>query len=176
MIDYCVSIPDREERTDCAYSIAHVMANLFPELKGEDNDMSKVWDQMMIMSQFKLDVDFPYEVITEEKFNPRPAPVTVHQERIALRHYGKYVEKMIPVIAEMEDSPERDELIFDIAHHMKKLMMLQDKDWVEDERILRDLALYSGGKIDLDPNTYILHEFKEAQTAKPTGNKKKKKK
>ena len=33
MVDYCVGIPDREERTACAYSIIASMGNLFPELR-----------------------------------------------------------------------------------------------------------------------------------------------
>lgn len=174
LIDYCVSIPDRNERNDCAYAIAEVMANLFPELKGENNDMKKVWDQMQIMSDFRLDIDFPVEVITEERLNPKPSRIPYTSSHIKLRHYGKYVEKMIPVIADMEDGPERDELISMIAHHMKKVMLLYNKEGVDDSRILRDIAMYSGGKIDLDPSTYLLHEFRESQPQQ-TGKKKRKK-
>ncbi len=174
LIDYCVSLPDREERNDCAYSIANVMANLFPELKGENNDMSKIWDQMMIMSQFKLDVDFPCEVITQEGFKPAPHPIPRDITKINLRHYGKYIQEMIPVIADMPDGEEKDELISMVAHHMKKLLMFQDKDWVDDSRILRDLAMYSNGKIDLNAEDYMLHDFMEAPASKQAKKKKKK--
>ena len=33
MVDYCVEIPDREERTRCAYTIVQIMGNLFPQLR-----------------------------------------------------------------------------------------------------------------------------------------------
>lgn len=176
LIDYCVGIENREERTECAYSIAAVMANLFPNLKGDDNDMSKVWDQMMIMSQFKLDVDFPCEVITEEKFAPGPSRIEYENAPIRLRHYGKLIERMIPVIASMEDGPEKEDLISMVAHQMKKLRMFQDKDAVDDSRILRDLAMYSDGKIELDPEQYYLADFKEAAVASKGQGKKKNKK
>lgn len=174
LIDYCVAIPDREERTDCAFSIANVMGNMFPELKGDNNDMSKIWDQMMIMSQFRLDVDFPCEVITQEKFKPDPRPIPQDNSKIRLKHYGKYIQKMIPVIADMPDGEAKDELISNVAHHMKKLMMFQNKDWVDDGRILRDMAMYSDGMIDLNPEEYVLHEFMEAPVAKPVKKKKRK--
>lgn len=90
------------------------------------------------------------------------------------RHYGKNIEKMIAIVAEMEDGPEKDQLISMIAHHMKKLMLVHNKEGVDDTKILRDLALYSGGKINLDPNTYLLHEFKEVKMPVQQGKKRKK--
>ena len=70
MVDYCVGIPDRDERTVCAYSIADIMASLFPQLVGENKDMTKVWDNINIMSRFELDLDFPCELVTRAKRNP----------------------------------------------------------------------------------------------------------
>lgn len=173
LVEYCVSIEDRDERNACAYAIVDVMANLFPELKDDNDDLSKIWDQMQIMSDFKLDVDFPCPVITAEQINPKPERIPYTSEHIALRHYGKYIEKMIPVIADMDDSPERDEYINMIANHMKKTMLVNNKEGVNDARILRDLEFFSGGKISLDPEKYQLYEFREAI---PTQQSKKKRK
>lgn len=173
LVEYCVSIEDRDERNACAYAIVDVMANLFPELKDDNDDLSKIWDQMQIMSDFKLDVDFPCPVITAEQINPKPERIPYTSEHIALRHYGKYIEKMIPVIADMDDSPERDEYINMIANHMKKTMLVNNKEGVNDARVLRDLEFFSGGKISLDPEKYQLYEFREAV---PTQQSKKKRK
>lgn len=173
LVEYCVSIEDRDERNACAYAIVDVMANLFPELKDDNDDLSKIWDQMQIMSDFKLDVDFPCPVITAEQINPKPERIPYTSEHIALRHYGKYIEKMIPVIADMDDSPERDEYINMIANHMNKTMLVNNKEGVNDARILRDLEFFSGGKISLDPEKYQLYEFREAV---PTQQSKKKRK
>lgn len=43
MVDYCLTIEDREERTACAYSIIDVMDNLFPELRAEADYRHKLW-------------------------------------------------------------------------------------------------------------------------------------
>lgn len=174
LIDYCVSIPDRDERTECAYAVAGVMANMFPELRGDNNDMSKVWDQMQIMSRFSLDVDAPYPLLQEEAMNPKPERVPYGASHIRLRHYGHLIEKMIPVVADMEDGPERDEQIFMLANHMKKLMMLNNKEGVDDARIFRDLELYSDGKISVDPDSCHLYEFREVPSQQQ-GKKKRKK-
>ena len=176
LVDYCVSIPDRDERTACAYAIVKTMATLHPDIVGENRDMSKAWDQLNIMSRFELDIDFPCEVITAEKMNPRPEKIPYTGSAMRFRHYGKNIEQMIATVADMEDSPEKDLLVSMIAHHMKKLMLTHNKEGVSDAKVLRDLSLYSGGKIDLDPNTYLLHEFREAAPIKQQGGKKRKKK
>lgn len=174
LVEYCVSLENRDERNDCAYAIADVMANLFPELKGDNNDMSKIWDQMQIMSQFRLDVDFPCDVVTAEQINPKPERIPYAGGHIAMRHYGKYIEKMVPVIADMEDGPERDEYISLIANHMKKTMLVNNKEGVNDVRILRDLEFFSKGKISLNPETYRLYEYRESASAQQAKKKRKK--
>ncbi len=162
------------ERTACAFGIANIVASLFPQLVGENKDMTKVWDNINIMSRFELDIDFPCEVITREKMNPKPETIPYTSSSMRFRHYGKNIEKMIATVADMEDGPEKEQLISMIAHHMKKLMLVHNKEGVDDAKILRDLSLYSGGKINLDPKTYLLHEFKEVKMPAHQGKKRKK--
>lgn len=175
MVDYCMSLPTKEERTKCAYAVADIMANLFPELVGANRDYSQIWDQINIISRFKLDIDFPCEVITADKMNPKPAKIPYTASAMRYRHYGKSIEKMIETVADMDDGEEKDVLISLIAHHMKKLMLIHNKEGVDDAKILKDLCEYSHGKINLDPNTYLLHEFKEATPVNQPKSKKKKK-
>lgn len=176
LVNFCCDIEDREERTRCAYALVDVMANLFPELVGEGGDLSQVWDQLNIMSRFRLDIDFPCDVITQERMNPKPDRIPYTAGAMRYRHYGKNIEKMISTVADMEDGAEKDLLISMIAHHMKKLMLTHNKEGVDDAKILRDLAEYSGGKINLDPTKYLLHEYKEIEVVTPGKNNKKKKK
>lgn len=174
LIDYCVMIPDREERTACAHAIAKTMASMFPHLVGERGDLKNIWDQINIISRFELDIDFPCEVITAEKLHPAPKPLPYAGSNMRFRYYGKNIEKMISRVTELEDGEEKELLISMIAHHLKKLMIQHNKEGVDDAKILRDLALYSEGKINLDPATYPLHEYKEL-TQTSTGKKRKKK-
>lgn len=175
LVNYCVQIPDRDERTACAYAIADTMASMFPELVGVGRDYSKIWDQINIMSRFELDIDFPCEVITSEKLHPVPAKIPYSKPDMRFRHYGKNIEKMIQMVAALEDSEEKDLLISMIAHHMKKLMLQHNREGVDDAKILRDLAMYSDGKINLDPDKYLLHEFREVQQPQQHNKKKKRK-
>lgn len=108
--------------------------------------------------------------------NPAPEKIPYTSSDMRFRHYGKNIEKMIATVAALEDGEEKDVLISMLAHHMKKLMLQHNKEGVDDAKILRDLALYSDGRINLDPRTYLLHEFREVQQPQRANNKKKKRK
>lgn len=174
MVDYCLTLADRNERTKCAYTIISAMSTIFPELKnGGEENYSKLWDHLMIMSDFQLDVDFPCEVITRENLFTRPERVDYTSNSFRFRYYGRNIEAMVAKACEMEEGEERNDFIVLIANQMKKLMMEFNKEGVEDTRIFNDLSIMSHGAIRLDSTKCQLREFIEPP--KPAGKKKKKK-
>ncbi len=128
MVDYCCKIEDREERTRCAYSIIRSMGNLFPHLRDEADYKHKLWDHLAIMSDFKLDIDYPCEIVKEENLESKPEPMTYKLENIKFRHYGKTIERMIERACEYPEGEERDALVMLIANHMKKLIFQISKE------------------------------------------------
>lgn len=175
MVDYCVEIPDRDERTACAHAIVNVMSTLFPQQIGEGGDKKKFWDHLNIMARFELDIDFPCEVVTAESAHPKPEPIPLSHKSMRNRQYGRNLEEMIKIVADMEDGEEKDRLISMIAHQMKKLLLTHNPEGVDNARVLRDLYEYSSGKIDLNPETYILRDFQDVTPVQPKKGKKKKK-
>lgn len=175
MVDYCCTIEDREERNKCAYSIINTMSNLFPQLNQEADFMHKLWDHLAIMSDFKLDIDYPYDVIKPENLETKPQPVGYKLESIKMRHYGKIVDQMIQRACEYPEGDEKEALVMLIANHMKKLIYQINNEDVEDAKIFKDLEFFSKGKIKIDPATHSLHEFKIAPVQQQSSKKKKKK-
>jgi hypothetical protein len=173
MVDHCLTIEDRDERTRCAHTIVQTMAILFPNSKNDEDANRKFWDHLAIMSDFKLDIDWPFEVIQPDSIEKTPTPVLYQGGDIVRRQYGKIIESMIGVAAEMEDGEERDALLSLIANQMKKNLLAIDNDDAPDERIYKDLFDLSGGRIRVDNTNLTLHEFNVI--APPSGKKKKKK-
>lgn len=174
MVDHCLTIEDREERTHCAYAVVNAMGNLM-QLQKNNDALHKLWDHLAIMSDFNLDIDYPAEIICKESLTTTPEHLSYHDRDFRFRHYGRYIEHMIRQASEYQEGEERDALILLIANHMKKTMLAVNPDGVEDERIFRDLADMSHGAIRLNPETVKLHQFQEAPSANQ-GKKKKKKK
>lgn len=174
MVDHCLTIEDREERTQCAYAIITAMSNLM-QLQKNSGALNKLWDHLAIMSDFSLDIDYPTEIIRPESLNSQPEAINYQDRNFSFRHYGKYLEQMIYSATQYPEGEERDALIMLIANHMKKTMLAVNPDGVEDERIFRDLADMSHGEICLNPETTKLHQFQEAPVATTSKKKKKKK-
>ena len=173
MVDYACTLENRDERNACARTIIRTMETLFPELKQPENS-HKVWDHLSIMSDFKLDIDYPEGVVKAEELDTKPQEVPYTQSKINHRHYGKILEEMIEKAAGMAPGEARDEVVLLLANQMKKMMLAVNSDGVDDRRIFADLAAISHGEIRLDPETTHLNEYREIP--QPQGKKKKKRK
>lgn len=149
MINHAVSIENREERNKVARSIIAVMGNLQPHLRDVPEFQHKLWDQLHIMSNFKLDVDTPFPVLTKEKLAERPEPLRYPQNHPKYRFYGNNIKRMIDVANGWEEGELKNALVYTIANHMKKCYLSWNKDTVEDAVIFDHLLELSNGKINL---------------------------
>lgn len=174
LIEHCISLEDKEERTKCAYAIADIMVNLFPELKSEKDNNRKVWEHINLISGFKLDIDFPCEVLSENEMRPEPAKIPYSKKSDRFRVYGTNLQKMIKEISAMEGGIDKDRLIFLVANQMKKLLVSVNVDSATDQRVFNDIREISGGSIDIDAENYRLNEY--IGVVNPNEGKKKKKK
>ncbi len=149
MVDYALTIEDRAERQRCANTIINMMGNMFPHLRDVPDFKHKLWDHLAIMSDFKLDIDFPYEIVKKDYLNVKPERVPYQNSRIRYRHYGRLIERLIQKAVEYPEGEEKKHLIRLIANHMKKDFMVWNKDTVEDKKIFDDIDEYSQGAIHL---------------------------
>ena len=175
MVNHCLTIEDREERMLCAQTIIKTMGNKFPQFRDEENLKHILWDHLAIMSDFKLDIDYPFEVIKKENLVNHPDKVPYSSsKKIQYMHYGKTTMDMIAKAIEMEDIDMRRDLELRIANYMKKCYILFNKGGIEDRKILDDLKHLSKGQIILTPDTH-LEEFKDSSPKQNQTSKKKKK-
>ncbi|EDM43510.1 hypothetical protein SCB49_00635 [unidentified eubacterium SCB49] len=149
MVDHAVSIEDAEERNKMAKGIIAVMGNLNPHLRDVPDFQHMLWDQLFIISDFKLDVESPYEILTREALNERPEPLEYPQNFPKYRFYGNNIKKMIDVAVSWEDGEKKDGLVLTIANHMKKCFLNWNKDTVDDDVIFAHLYELSEGKLNL---------------------------
>lgn len=150
MVEYALTLEDREERNRCVRAILSVMGQLFPHLRDIEDYNHKLWDHLHIMAKFKLDVDSPYPTPDPEKLESRPDTLTYPQNEIKIGHYGHYVESFIDKCCALEEGPERQSFSISIANLMKQNALNWNRTTVPDDIILKDLAKLSGGRIKLE--------------------------
>lgn len=161
MVDHCVTIADRNERKRCANTIINIMGNMFPHLRDVNDFKHILWDHLAIMSDFQLDIDYPYEVVKKEELGARPPRLAYTQSRFSYKHYGKNLEGMINRATEFKSGEEKDQLVKLLANHMKKSFLTWNKEVVDDRKIFKDLEELSRGMIRLDESSHKLTESKD---------------
>jgi hypothetical protein len=149
MVDQAISKETKEERNKVASSIIAVMGNLNPHLRDVTDFQHKLWDQLFIISDFKLDVDSPYPIPKREELQEYPQSLEYPQNFPKYRFYGNNIKRMIDVAIGWEDGEKKEALVFTIANHMKKCFLNWNKDTVEDDVIFKHLFELSEGKLNL---------------------------
>lgn len=172
LIDSAVATQDREERNKLAKYIISVMGTLQPHLRDVPDFHHKLWDQLFIMSDFRLDVDSPYPIPSRELLNLKPEKLPYPQNFPKYRFYGNNIKYMIDVANKWDDGEMKSGLIRVIANHMKKSYLSWNKDSVKDEVIFEHLYELSDGKINLlETSEELSNSIDLMKTNKKTSNK-----
>jgi hypothetical protein len=160
MVDIIMATEDRAERNRLAQALINVMGNLNPHLRDIHDFKHKLWDHLAIMSDFKLDIDYPYDVPVPETFQEKPKIVEYPQSPIRFKHYGKILQRMTEYACNLEEGEERKALVQVVANHMKKSFLTWNRDSVDDQVIFNDLQTLSKGKLSFD-ETIKLEDTRE---------------
>lgn len=165
LVEFCKTIPERDKRTRYAYGIIDIMADIYPESAAVENSKQVLWDHLAIISNYELDIDYPFPILSKEKLDDRPDPLSNPQQAyIHWRMYGKVVEDMIAKAIEMDDAEQRVRLFELCANHMKlhfhKTHPNADED---DDKIIQDLLEYTHGQYKEEIYKVFLYTAKELQ-------------
>jgi hypothetical protein len=176
MAQDCTKIEDREQRTRTAEFIVNVMAQMNPKVKESGDYRQKLWDHLHIMADFKLDVDSPYPPPSQEVLRFPHKQIKYQQSNIRYRHYGKNIEMIIEKAVTYEEGPEKEALIKTIANHLKKSYLNWNRNSVDDDVILKNLADLSSNRLQLSEEHKLSHtneilaRNKKKKFIKPGGN------
>jgi uncharacterized protein DUF4290 len=171
LVNHCIALEDDTERNKMAKAIVDVMGNLQPHLRDVPDFKHKLWDQLFIMADFKLNVDSPYEKLNKEVLQAKPERLEYPKYASKYRYYGNNIQTMIDTALTWEEGDARDALYFTIANHMKKCYLNWNKDTVDDAVIFKHLIELSKGKIDLTNKNEVLSEVKNLMRKRKPTNK-----
>ena len=149
MVEYCKSLPSKEERNEVAKTIVEFMGQRNPHLRDEENYKHKLWDYLYILADYDLDVDAPYPFPTREELDQKPNRMDYPSFDNEYKFYGKSILQLIDRAIELEEGEEKEALIQVIANNMKKSYNVYNKEHVQDEVIFRHLKELSQDKLDL---------------------------
>lgn len=155
MVEYASAIEDKEKRNLAAQEIINIMGNMNPHLRDINDFKHKLWDQLMLMSDFKIDIKSPFPIPEKEFFEEKPKRVEYTGGNLKYRYLGRIMQKLILAATEIEDEEKKAELVKIITNHMKKSYLLWNKDIVEDKLIFDKLKELSDGKLEVEKDAKL---------------------
>lgn len=156
MINHLMEIEDRDKRTEAAHFVVSVMAQMNPQVKESNDYIHKLWDHLHIISDYKLDVDGPFEPPQQGIITVKPEHVGYQKHNIKHGHYGHYMGKMLKKIEEIEDDKKREVLLLALANQMKRDYLNWNRETVNDLLILDDLYKLSGERFTMPADTKLI--------------------
>ncbi len=167
MIEYTISLEDREKRNKSAQFIVSVMAGMNPQIKDNIDYQQKLYDHMHIISGFRLDIDSPYPPPPKDTLKKKPEPLGYSDKKIKFRHYGRNIENIIKKALEFEDGEEKEALIFAIANNLKKSYLSWNRESVNDLTIAKHLSDMSEGNLILKEDKVLIATSEVVSKNKP---------
>lgn len=149
MVNYTVSIEDREKRNKASLAIFNIMSQINPGIKESTDYQRTLWDHMYIISKFRLDIDSPFPPPSQEDLTRKPEKVEYATGNIRFRHYGKNIQGIIDKAIAFEEGPEKEALIQTIGNHLKKSYLNWNRESVADETIESHLSKLSNENLEL---------------------------
>lgn len=149
MVEYCLTIENREKRNEYAKTIIVAMGQVNPSNNQTANYQQKLWDHLFIISDYKLDVDSPYEKPTREQKDEKPSTLKYKNSKITYKTYGALLESLVKNVAQMPEGEQKQGLVNDLAQQMKKLYLQYNINTCDEQVLRNNLERLSNGRIIL---------------------------
>lgn len=159
MIEYLLSLEDKEARQRNAYSVIELMGFLNPHLKNVEDFRHKLWDHLFLISDFKLEVASPYPIPTRETLRARPQPLKYPKRYPKFSHLGKNLELVINKALAEENPDKRSGFANAVAYYMKLAYNNWHKETVHDDAIQSELTNLTNGQLEFT-NTPFVKSFR----------------
>lgn len=173
LVDYVQSLEDPEKKKSYAHALVELMKQINPtmrEFNPEENQ--KPWDDLYIISNFKLDVEGPYPKPEPSILTARPLPMTYSTRIAKFKHYGYNVELLVQKAIEIEDPEEKEAAVIYIGRLMRSFSNIWNKENTDEEVIITNIKKLSKNQLDIDvdkvkQNNLFQPFYKERERERP---------
>lgn len=157
MVEYLLSIEDKDKRQRNAQALIELMGFLNPHLKNVEDFRHKLWDHLFLISDFKLDVESPYPVPTRETLKAKPEPLGYPKRYPKFNHLGKNIELIIDKALKEDNAEKKQGFANAIAYYMKLTYSNWHKELVHDDNIQTELTSITDGQLEFNNRPFVKH-------------------
>ena len=157
MVDYLLTIKDKDERQKNIYAVIELMGFLNPHLKNVEDFRHKLWDHLFLISNFQLEVESPYPIPTRERLKAKPKPLHYPKRYPKYNHLGKNIETVLDKALIETDPEKRQGFANVIAYYMKLTYSNWHKELVHDDTIQMELSEITDGELEFTNKPFVKH-------------------
>lgn len=157
MVDYLLTLEDKEVRQRNAMALIELMGFLNPHLKNVEDFRHKLWDHLFLISDFKLDVESPYPIPTRETLKAKPQRLPYPKRYPKFNHLGKNIEVVINKALAEENAEKKQGFANSIAYYMKLAYSNWHKELVHDDAIQSELSALTDGQLEFTNKPFVKH-------------------
>ncbi len=159
LVEHAKTISDRKMRNLAVKQIIEAMKIINQDIQKVEDYEKILWNHLAILSNYELDVDYPYEILPVDMYHREPEPMEYPEQHIRFKHYGKIIEKLIEKAVETEDKNLQRQLIEIILVQMKKAYLFHAHagTYAKDELIFRDFEILAKGKLKVPQGISLPH-------------------
>ena len=157
MVEYLLTIEDKEERQRNAYAVIELMGFLNPHLKNVEDFRHKLWDHLFLISDFTLDVESPYPIPTRETLKAKPERLRYPKRYPRFNHLGKNIEVVIDKALKEENPEKKQGFANAVAYYMKLTYSNWHKELVHDDNIQTELSNMTNGELEFNNRPFVKH-------------------
>ena len=176
MVDMAVQIKDRAERQRCANTIVKIMSGLLPSTASKEDNEHRLWNHLARISHYKLDIDYPVNIVPQEEVQAHPAPLPYPMKNIKRRHYGYLIEQALDYAKTIQDKETQQAFTECIANQMKQDLFIWNRDSMDNALVAQDIERYSNGILGIDLDNFTFEPVGESPLQFSEGGKKRKRK
>lgn len=152
IIDDVCELPDGDTKKEASQAIITMMGLVSGLSLRDDVSYHKLWDHLMLMSDFKLASAWPFEAKELETLKERNSGEKQEERErlpyksgeIKIRQYGEYLQSMLKNLSEVPDGEEYNELVKLIAQHAKRDYLVWNGELSDDNIIVDQMVRMSG--------------------------------
>jgi hypothetical protein len=155
MIEYLMTIEDKDLRQKNAMAAIELMGFLNPHLKNVEDFRHKLWDHLFLIADFHLDVESPYPIPTKEQLKAKPDPLKYPKRYPRHSHLGKNLELVIDKALKEENPEKRNGFANAVAYYMKLAYNNWHKETVHDDAVQSELSAITHNQLEFTNTPYV---------------------
>lgn len=148
LMEQIATIKDKAVRTQKAHNMVKLMEVINPNAES----LQKRWDDLFILSDYKLDIDSPHPKPIKRASSQQHYVHMPFMQLIRYKYYGRHMESLLKKITTLPTLKEQQQMLITVGKLMRRFSSTWNNDYISNERMIQDIKriLPDGTTLDVE--------------------------